>query len=91
MLRQNIVKIRGLQLVFIFAFYLSYFLCFLVLFSSSFKVIKVLFRDGALWSSGSQVIISPRLTLNSEPHFPHLLGIGTTGVYHHYGLKKTFS
>lgn len=29
MQRQNIVKIRGLQLVFIFAFYLSYFYMFL--------------------------------------------------------------
>lgn len=40
MQRQNIVKIRRLQLVFIFAFYLSYFICFCTIFFllKSYKV-----------------------------------------------------
>lgn len=73
MLGQNIVKIRGLQLVFLFAFYLSYFHMFLYYFLSLKKVINFLFQDGALWNSGSQ-----------ETDFEHLTPLPPSSRYRDY-------
>ena len=60
MLRQNIVKIRGIQLGFLFAFYLSYFHMFLYYFLSLKKLLIFCFKMVPYGTQGVK-----RLTLNS--------------------------